>query len=344
MCQLQANEALTEPRKVTKLTVEEFKPGLLHVSWEETPEAHHYEVQYDRQTRHGIKVKSSPYQLDSMQHNFPSEKFYNIRVRGVNGCVPGEWSESAVGKFTILPEQPQKPLAVHVNSSTSITLVMENPVEREGAKPVTHFVVEYHTDEDKTCTKKVFSINKLEALTFKGKEAVKINLNDRHINTALTYHVLISHRNKDGDSLPCEECIETDRITPDAPEGLKVAYQNSHAIRIEWRNTNVCTVDYYEVHWELHKHTEFIQKTKNCYAVGKLLDSNKSYLIKIRAVNNRSQKSEFTKIRAKTNVLPTVVRGGRNRSQKSEFTKIRAKTNVLPTVVRGGRGRPPFRP
>ena len=299
MCQLQVRrEALTEPKKVKKLIVKELKPGILHVSWKETTEADYYEVQYDRQTGHNIKVSSTQCLLDSMQLHFLSEKFYNIRVRGVNGCGPGEWSESAVGKFTILPKQPRKPLAVHVNSSTSIALVMEKPLERDGAKPVTHFVIEYHTDEDKTCTKKVFPINKLEALTFEGKEAVKINLNDRHVNTALTYHVLISHRNEDGDSLPCEDCIET--ATPDAPEGLKVAFQNSRRILIEWRNTNACTVDHYEVHWEYDKDTVSTEETKNCYVVEQFLDSNTSYLIKVRAINRRSQKSEFTEIRTKT--------------------------------------------
>ena len=300
MCQLQVHEAHAEPNKVAELIVKELKPGILHVSWKETTEVDYYEVQYDRQTGHSIKVSSTQCLLDSMQLHFPSEKFYNICVRGVNGCGPGKWSESAVGKFTILPEQPRKPLAVHANSSTSIALVMEKPTEREGAKPVTHFVVEYHTDADKKCTKKVFPINNLKMLIHEEKEAVIINLKNTPVNTALTCHVLISHRNEDGDSLPCVDCIETDRITPDAPVGLKVTYRTTHGILIEWSNTNACTVDHYEVHWELNKHTVNTEKTKNCYAVEKFLDSNTSYLIKVRAVNRRFQKSEFTEIRAKT--------------------------------------------
>ena len=236
MCQLQVrHEVLTEPNKVEELFVEELKPGIIHVSWKETTAVDCYEVQYDRQTGHSIKVSSTQCLLDSMQFHFPSEKFYNIRVRGVNGCGPGEWSESAVGKFTILPEQPQKPLAVHVNSSAGIALVMERPVDRDGAKPVTHFVVEYHTDADKKCSKEVFPINNLKTLTLEGKEAIQINLNDMFFNTALTYHVLISHRNEDGDSLPCVDCIETDRITPDVPVGLEVTHQTAHCILIEIR-------------------------------------------------------------------------------------------------------------
>ena len=94
--------------------------------------------------------------------------------------------------------------------------------------------------------------------------------------------------------------IETDKITPDAPVGLEVAYRNSRGILIEWSNTNVCTVDHYEVHWELNKHTVNTEVTKNCYAAGKFLHSNESYLIKVRAVNRSSQKSEFAKIKAKT--------------------------------------------
>ena len=297
MCQLQVHATHTEPKKVKKLIVEELRPGLLRVSWKETTAVDYYEVQYDRQTGHSIEESSTQCLLDSMQFHFPSEKFYNIRVRGVNGCGPGEWSESAVGKFTILPKQPQKPLAVHVNSSTSITLIMEEPVEREGAKPVTRFVVEYHTDEDKRCLKKVVPVNNLKVLTLKGKKAVKIKFKDRRINTALTYHVLISHRNEDGDSLPCMECIEP---PPDVPEGLTVAFHNSHGILIEWRETNAYTVDHYEVHWDLNKDTVRILKTKNCFAVGDFLDSYTSYLIKVRAVNRRFRKSEFTEIEVNT--------------------------------------------
>ena len=314
MCQLQVrHEVLTEPNKVEELIVEELKPGILHVSWKETTAVDYYEVQYDRQTGHSTKVSSTQCLLDSMQLHFASEKFYNIRVRGVNGCGLGEWSESAVGKFTILPEQPQKPLAVHVNSSAGIALAMERPLERDGAKPVTHFVVEYHTNADKKCSKEVFPINNLKTLTLEGKEAIQINLDDMFFNTALTYHILISHRNEDGDSLPCVDCIETDRITPDVPVGLEVTYQTARCILIEWRNTNACTVDHYEVHWGISKPaviTEVItvhwgtskhaEVTKNCYAFKQLLHPNKSYLIKVRAVNRRSQKSEFTEIRAKT--------------------------------------------
>ena len=300
MCQLHVHAAHTEPKKVKKLIVEELRPGILHTSWKETTETDYYEVQYDRQTGHSIKVTTTQCLLDSMQLHFPSKKFYNIHVRGVNGCGPGEWSESTVGHFTILPEQPRKPLAVHFNSSASIVLVMEKPVKRDGAKPVTHFVVEHHTDADKRCVKKVFSVNNLEALTFEGKEAVKINLNNRHANTALIYHVLISHRNEDGDSLPCVDCIETDRITPDVPVGLKVAYRATCGILIKWKKTNACIVDHYEVHWEINKHNVVVEVTKNCYAVKQSLDSDKSYLIKVRAVNKRSKKSEFTEVRAKT--------------------------------------------
>ena len=204
LCQLKVrHEALTKPKKEKELTVEELKPGILHVSWKKTTEADYYEVQYDRQTGNSIEVTTNQCLLDSMQLHFPSEKFYNIRVRGVNGCGPGEWSESVVGKFTILPKQPRKPLAVHVKSSATIALVMENPIEREGAKPVTHFVVEYHTDEDKRCTEEVFPINNLKMLRREGKETIQIDLNNMRFSSALTYHVLISHRNEDGDSLPC---------------------------------------------------------------------------------------------------------------------------------------------
>ena len=301
MCQLQVRrEALTKPNKVKRLIVEELKPGILHVSWKETTETDYYEVQYDRQTGHSIKVSSTQCLLDSMQLYFPSEKFYSIHVRGVNGCGPGEWSESAVGKFTVLPEQPRKPLAVHFNSSASIVLVMEKPIKRDGARPVTHFVVEYHTDADKRCIKKVFPVNNLEALTFEGKKAVKINLNNRFINTALTYHVLIIHRNEDGDSLPCVDCIETDNIPPDVPVGLKVTYRATCGILIEWKKTNACIVDHYEVHWEINKQTVVVEVTENCYAVKQSLDHDTNYLIKVRAVNKKSKKSEFTEVRAKT--------------------------------------------
>ena len=204
------SECQNEPEKLEKPTVIEEKPGVLYVGWNKIL-ADNYELEYDRQNRKHLKVKSTECKLDSSQVCFPNNISYKIRVRGVNGRGPGEWSETTVGTFTVLPEQPQKPIAVYINSSTSITLVVKKPGEREGAKPVTHFVVEYHTENNRTMTKKGFSIDNLEMVQINGMDAFKIDLN---CDAASTYFVQISHRNKDGDSLPCEDTIQVDRIPP----------------------------------------------------------------------------------------------------------------------------------
>ena len=156
-----------------KLAVKEGRPGVLHVCWKKIS-ADYYELEYDRQNGKCLKVDSTECKLDSSQVSFFFNNIgYKIRVRGVNGRGPGEWSETTVGTFTVLPEQPQKPIAVYVNSATSITLVVKRQVGREGAKPVMHFVVEYHTVNKRRMTKKVFSVDNLKKVRINGMDAFK---------------------------------------------------------------------------------------------------------------------------------------------------------------------------
>ena len=220
-------------------------------------------------------------------------------MRGVNGCSPGEWSETTVGMFTVLPEQPHKPIAVYVNSATNITLVVKKPVGREGAKPVTHFVVECFTENNSTMTKKVFSIDKLEMVPINGMDAFKINLN---CAAASTYFVQISHRNKDGDSLPCEDTIKVDTIPPGEPVGLTVVHTTTRTIIIEWSKpkTSRYMVDHYEVQWGRNGHITKTKTKKKCYAVFRKLETYKEYLFKVRAVNKKGYGSEYIEIRAET--------------------------------------------
>ena len=301
--QLQPHAVQTTPEKMEITIVQENSPGVIWVKWNQT-EADYYELEYDRQTRNSIKVSSTECLLDSMLFHFPSKMFYNIRVRGVNGRGPGEWSESAVGLFTSLPEQPQKPLAVHVNSSTDVSLVVEKPAKRENSKPVMHFVVEYHTTEDTRWTKQAFLVNELNEISFNGRSAWIINLR-WFVNIAPTYHVQISHRNEDGDSLPREGTIRTNKIPPGKPKEPSVAFRNTDTIIIKWEKpeTNAYAVDHYEVHWEVNKQTTETKTTKTRYAVIRHLKSGRRCLFKVRAVNKESCKGKFTEISANTSYM-----------------------------------------
>ena len=135
--------AKTEPAKIKKLAVSEQKPGVQHVSWDAVEVVSHYELQYDQQSGQHVPITSTACLLDSKVVQFPDKLSYNIRVRGINCCGPGESFESTFGAFTILPKQPRKPLVVYANSSSSVTLVVENPSKRESAKPITDFVIKY---------------------------------------------------------------------------------------------------------------------------------------------------------------------------------------------------------
>ena len=298
--QLQPYAVQNTPEKVEMPIVQENKPGMLWVKWNQI-EADYYELQYDRQTGYILKVSSTEWLLDSMQLHFRSKNFYSIRVRGVNGRGPGEWSESAVGSLTSLPEQPQEPLAVHVNSSTDVSLIVEKPTEREDLKPITHFVVEYHTPKDTKWTKQAFLVNELDGLSFNGRSAVIINLK-WSVDIASTYHLQISHRNEDGDSLP-HEC--TIKILPGDPVEPSVVFQNTDTIIIKWKKpeTNAYTVDHYEVHWGMNEHTMQAKTTKNCYAVIRFLEPGRRYLFKVRSVNKEFYKGKFTEISAKTSYM-----------------------------------------
>ena len=301
--QLQPHAVQTTPEKMEIPIVQENRPGVLRVRWNQT-EADYYELEYDRQMRNSIKVSSTECLLDSMQLHFPSKMFYNIRVRGVNGRGPGEWSESAVGSFTSLPEQPQKPLAVHVNSSTDVSLIVEKPAKRENFKPVTHFVVEYHTAEDTKWTKQAFPVNELDGISFNGRSAWIVNLK-WFVDIAPTYHIQISHRNEDGDSLPYECTIKTNKIPPGEPAGPSVAFRNTDTIIIKWKKpeTNAYAVDHYELQWEVKEKKMETKMTKKCYSVIRNLKSGTECLFKVRAVNKESCKGKFTEINAKTSYM-----------------------------------------
>ena len=294
-----------EPEKVEKPTVKEDKPGVLHVCWKKIS-VDYYELEYDRQNGKRLRVNSTGCKLDSTQVCFPDNIGYKIRVRGVNGCGPGEWSETTVGTFTVLPEQPHKPIAVYVNSATSITLVVKKPVGREGAKPVTHFVVEYYTENNRQITQKVFCVDDLEMEPINGMDAFKIDLN---CGTASTYFVQISHRNEDGDSLPCEDTIRVDTIPPGEPVGLTVVHATTHTIIIEWSKpeTSEYMLDHYKVQWGRNGHTTDTKTTKKCYAVFRNLETRKEYLFKVRAVNKTSYGSGSIEIRAETKSMTAKV-------------------------------------
>ena len=294
-----------EPQKVKKPTVQEGRPGVLYVCWKKIS-ADYYELEYDRQNGKCLKVKSTECKLDSLQVCFPNNISYKIRVRGVNGCDTGEWSETTVGMFTVLPEQPNKPIAVYVNSPTSITLVVKKPGEREGAKPVTHFVVEYCTENNREMTQNVFPIDKYKMVQINGMDAFKLNLN---CGTASTYLVQISHRNQDGDSLPCEDTIRVDTIPPGEPVGLTVVHTTTHTIIIEWSKpkTNEYMVDHYEVQWGKNGDITKTKTTKKCYAVFRKLETRKEYLFKVRAVNQMGYGSGSIEIRAKTKSMTAKV-------------------------------------
>ena len=294
-----------EPEKVEKPTVQEGRPGVLYVCWKKIS-ADYYELEYDRQNGKCLKVKSTECKLDSLQVCFPNNISYKIRVRGVNGCDTGEWSETTVGMFTVLPEQPNKPIAVYVNSATSITLVVKKPGEREGAKPVTHFVVEYCTENNREMTQNVFPIDKYKMVQINGMDAFKLNLN---CGTASTYLVQISHRNQDGDSLPCEDTIRVDTIPPGEPVGLTVVHTTTHTIIIEWSKpeTSEYMLDHYKVQWGRNGHTTDTKTTKKCYAVFRNLETRKEYLFKVRAVNKTSYGSGSIEIRAETKSMTAKV-------------------------------------
>ena len=294
-----------EPEKVKKPTVKEDKPGVLHVCWKKIS-ADYYELEYDRQNGKCLKVESTEYKLDSSQVCFPNNISYKIRVRGVNKCGPGDWSETTVGTFTVLPKQPHKPIAVYVNSSTSITLVVKKPGDREGAKPVTHFVVEYHIENNRGMTKNVFPIDNRQMVQINGMDAFKINLN---CGAASTYFVQISHRNQDGDSLPCEDTIRVDKIPPGEPVGLTVVHTTTHTIIIEWSKpeTNEYMVDHYKVQWGRNGHITETKTTKKCYAVFRNLETWKEYLFKVRAVNKMGYESRSIEIREETDSMTAKV-------------------------------------
>ena len=297
----------SKPGRVEKPLVKEDSPGVLHVCWRSVTDAEYYEVEYDQQNGQHFKEKSTKCSLHKAHIRFPSKFDYDIRVRGVNEKGgPGEWSESTVGKFTILPQQPRKPLAIHANSSTSVTLVVEKPAEEEEVKPVTHFVVEYYKDEETEWTKKVFAISELEAMTLQERCVLKINL-DWCVDTAHTYCVRVCVRNEDGQSLPSQQDrCKTNQIPPGEPVGLTVVYEDTSNILIEWNKpeASLYVLDHYELQWgRRNMLTKESKTTKKCYAWFRKLQTITRYLFKVRAVRKNGCVSKFVEVSAETNSM-----------------------------------------
>ena len=286
------------------------------MSWTGVAGARRYELEYDQQNRkyYTFKVKQESQHcvnheclLERTNIVFPNKFSYSIRIRGVNGRGPGELSKCAVGKFTILPSPPRKPLAILANSSNSVSLVMEKPPEEKGVEPVTRYVVEYHRLEETEHGKQEFAIKNLETLTFKGRNAYKIDLKWNIDTTRMpTYHVKISLKNADGVSEVYQDDIITGDISPSEPvkpaDSGPVVYTNTRTIIIKWNEpeTNAYVVDHYEVHWGKLKNILKFRKTKNCYAVFRELESWQKYLFKVRAVSRTGMKTEFLEINAVT--------------------------------------------
>ena len=337
---------LSVPEIVTNVSVKEDSPGVLRVSWTGIASARKYEVEYDQQNKeyhtfearqeneHHVNYKCL---LDSTNISFPNKISYSIRIRAVNGKGPGEWSKCTVGKFTILPSRPRKPLAIHANSSNSVSLVVEKPPEEDDVKPVTHYVVEYHRVGESEHGTQEFPIEDLEALTFQGKNAYKINLEWNIDTTPMpTYHVKISLKNTEGVSEVYQDDIRTGNIPPSEPvkpeDSDPVVYTNTSTIILKWNEpkTNVYVLDHYEVHWGKLRNITKIRKTKNCYAVFRELESWEKYLFKVRAVSRTGIKSEFLEINAETDskagkvakIIGAGATGGALATVASPFTAV----------------------
>ena len=189
------------PEIVRNVSVKEDSPGVLRVSWTGVAGDRKYELEYDQQNEgyHTYEVMQENQHcvtheclLERTKIGFPNKCSYSIRIRGVNGKGPGEWSESTVGKFTILPSPPQKPLAILINSSNCVTLVVKKPPEEKDVKPVTHYVVEYHRVGESEHGKQVFAIEDLEALAIQERNKYEINLGWNIDTTPMPiYHVKI---------------------------------------------------------------------------------------------------------------------------------------------------------
>ena len=297
------------PERIEKPLVEEKKPGVLQVSWKSVADARYYELEYD-QHKCPLKVEQTSsmrtkYLLDI---EYASKFSYDIRVRGVYNGGPGEWSEYTVGKFTVLPSQPHL-LALHINSSTSVTLVVGKAPEELGVKPVTDYVVMWHNHEEieSSWIERVFAVSELEALTLSGRDAYKINLDWNTDATSVPmYQVKISLRNADGDSLPYKEDVRTDKIQPGEPVELEVVIVTTRTIIIKWSmpETNAYIVDHYEVHWGRNGN---VRKTENCHAVFRGLGTWEKYHFKVRSVSKTGIKSGFLEIVAVTKSMPVKV-------------------------------------
>ena len=288
----QIGTAMKAPGKVDKPVVE-CEGGLMHVQWTDksNPQGslEYYEVQFDEGA--GFSTQLSPKSTGCTfdQQTLKPGHSYSIRVRGVNGRGPGEWSESTVCRFRKCPpEQPQPP-SNRIDSPTSATVFVAMPELDSNEDPVTNIVVEYCDGNSTEWCKRYSTADRTRSIN-------EVNLNTLAPDT--TYQFRAKLRNRCGISPPsAATVVQTKVAVPGEPHGLRVSSKRTdEMIKIRWNEPrlNPHSVDHYEIEcrrkgvWmQTNTSTKMSVKFKN-------LKSNTKYTFRVRAVNRESCFSEWT--------------------------------------------------
>ena len=286
---------LKRPAKIEKPTVE-CEDDLLIVKWidDENPRGSllHYEIDFEGMPNIGSKRVPGNSKGCGFGHEILEPGLtYSIRVRGINSCGPGEWSQSTVCRYKECPpRQPPKPFA-QVDSPTSITLILDSPIQRHGEEPVSNIVVEFCDANATQWTVKKFPMNP-------EKDTRKFRIDPLSPDTK--YHFRVKWVNSVGNSKPSEMLDVTTAVPiPGPPVEVRVSSKRTtNTLKLRWKNplTNAGFVDHYDI--EIYKKSNFFksEEVKGWKESFKFtdLESGTSYSFRLQAVNKEGNSSEWT--------------------------------------------------
>ena len=283
---------------------------LLNIKWVDTKndmeEIDRYEICYDDENNHICCYKPKEIYFKSVSHG--SEfvlklgeplvcpgRMYNMKVRGVNGAGPGDWSEAFLIRFLQGPPvRPQEPSLSAVSPTQIAVAVQMLSVKDECGSPVTSCRIEFTEVDDENATswssRTFFTEAQSDSLHVK-----KFILDG--LKPCTLYGVRVVMINEIGES-PCSftKHIRTDCLVPGPPHNVRVSSKRKcKEIKVRWNepNENAAGVNKYKVQFRRKKDNEWgahatIGKEQLSHKV-KNLKTDTKYYFRIQSLNRNNE-------------------------------------------------------
>lgn len=306
----------SRPHKIEhlKVTLDQSNgPDLMKVNWSDNKNPKgtidRYEIEYDEKTLLEMPIEECRVRVDCNEFRakigppkiIPGN-LYTVRVRGINGEGPGNWSEEQIFRFkTGPPSKPKKP-KIKVLSPTKVSITTTRPSKNEErGSAVTHCKVEYTpkmNGNDLTWNNLKFSIKQQK------EPDVKFDIGSLIADT--TYHFRIKMINDSGESASSDPVdVITTQFIPGPPHNLRISTKRtSTTIKLRWEKPtrNPQAALKYNVQMRRKKKHEWIHHATVYKKSAKItsLKTDTKYCFRVETVNNKGEAGVWSEIEAET--------------------------------------------